>query len=127
MAARPRGSFRIPAFSTSTKVQTVALAFRIRFRSGFAPCPDPDRIPMRCKPLLPIALAFALAACQVKAPAPEYDVIIRHGTVYDGTGNQPVQADIGIRGQRIATVGDLAKAHAAQEVDARGFAVAPGF
>ena len=77
--------------------------------------------------LLPIALALLLAACQTRTAAPEYDIIIRHGTVYDGSGQQPVKADIGVRGQRIATIGDLGKARAAQEVDANGMAVAPGF
>jgi N-acyl-D-amino-acid deacylase len=82
---------------------------------------------MRSMPLLPIALALLLAACQVKPPAPEFDVIVRHGTIYDGSGQQPVKADIGVRGQRITAIGDLAKAHAAREVDAAGMAVAPGF
>jgi len=82
---------------------------------------------MRNMPLLPIALALLLAACQLKPPAPEYDVIVRHGTIYDGSGQQPVTADIGVSGQRIIAVGDLAKAHAVHEVDAAGMAVAPGF
>jgi N-acyl-D-amino-acid deacylase len=82
---------------------------------------------MRSMPLLPIALVLLLAACQVRPPAPEYDLIVRHGTVYDGSGQQPVKADIGVRGQRITAVGDLATAHAPQEVDAAGMAVAPGF
>ena len=82
---------------------------------------------MRSMPLLPIGLALLLAACQVKPPAPEFDVIVRHGTIYDGSGQQPVKADIGVRGQRITAIGDLAKAHAAREVDAAGMAVAPGF
>jgi N-acyl-D-amino-acid deacylase len=97
------------------------------FAQALRPVPNPEREIMRCKPLLPIALALAVAACQVKAPAPEYDVIVRHGTVYDGSGKQPVTADVGVRGQRIAAVGDLAKAHAAHEIDATGMAVAPGF
>jgi N-acyl-D-aspartate/D-glutamate deacylase len=82
---------------------------------------------MRNMPLLPTALALLLAACQLKPPAPEYDVIVRHGTIYDGSGQQPVAADIGVSGQRIIAVGDLAKAHAVHEVDAAGMAVAPGF
>jgi N-acyl-D-amino-acid deacylase len=82
---------------------------------------------MRCMPLLPIALALLLAACQLKPAAPEFDLIVRHGTIYDGSGQQPLKADIGVRGQHITAVGDLAKAHAAHEVDAAGMAVAPGF
>ncbi|WP_018973748.1 N-acyl-D-amino-acid deacylase family protein [Rudaea cellulosilytica] len=76
--------------------------------------------------------AFLLSACQTQTPAPkpqtaDYDLIIRHGTVYDGSGAAPISADVGVRGQRVATVGDLSQAHAKQEVDAKGLAVAPGF
>src|SRR5678816_2883085 len=72
-------------------------------------------------------LLLGITACQVKAPTPEYDLIIRHGTVYDCSGAQPRQADVGVRGQRITAVGDLTKAKGASEVDAHGMAVAPGF
>src|SRR5262245_28017983 len=58
---------------------------------------------------------------------PGYDFIIRGGTVYGGSGKAGVRADIGIRGDIIATVGDLAKATAKTTVDASGLAVAPGF
>src|SRR4029078_4291541 len=53
--------------------------------------------------------------------------IVRNGTVYDGSGQQPVKADVGVRGDRIAAIGDLSRAHAPREVDAKGAAVAPGF
>jgi N-acyl-D-amino-acid deacylase len=56
-----------------------------------------------------------------------YDVIIRRGLVYDGTGAPGKQADVGLRGDRITAVGDLANASAALTVDAAGLAVAPGF
>ena len=56
-----------------------------------------------------------------------YDVIIRGGTVYDGSGAPPVVADVGIRGDRIAALGDLSGAEAAQVLDASGMAVSPGF
>ena len=56
-----------------------------------------------------------------------FDVIIRGGSVYDGTGSPGRRADVGIRGDRIAAVGVLAGAQAAQTVDATGLAVAPGF
>ena len=87
--------------------------------------------------LLPILIvAFVMSACSENAREPavagtgggvSYDAIIRHGSVYDGSGGKPVVADIGIRGERIAAIGDLAHAHAAREIDARGMAVAPGF
>lgn len=56
-----------------------------------------------------------------------FDVIVKGGTVYDGTGSPGRRADIGIRGDRIAAVGDLGRAAAPLVVDAAGMAVAPGF
>ena len=67
-----------------------------------------------------------------KQPSPSaseenFDVIIRNGTVYDGTGAGPRQADIAIRGDRIAGVGDFKSAKANAVIDAKGLAVASGF
>ncbi|MEP7105785.1 MAG: D-aminoacylase [Chloroflexota bacterium] len=56
-----------------------------------------------------------------------FDLLIRTGTVYDGTGGPGRRADVGIRDDRIAEVGDLAQATAARELDATGLAVTPGF
>src|SRR6476659_3193314 len=56
-----------------------------------------------------------------------FDVIIRNGTVYDGSGAEPLQADVAIRGDRIAGVGDFKSAKANTVIDAKGLAVAPGF
>jgi len=62
------------------------------------------------------------------SPAPgDFDVIIRGGTVYDGTGAEPRQADVAIRGDRVAGVGDFKSAKARTVIDANGLAVAPGF
>jgi len=78
-----------------------------------------------------LAVALLVAGCQTQTkPKPQtfdYDLIIRNGSIYDGSGSAPRQTDIGVRGERIAALGDLAKAHAAHEVDAQGLAVAPGF
>lgn len=56
-----------------------------------------------------------------------YDVIIRRGQVYDGTGNPWTRTDIGVKNGKIAAVGPLAGARGIEEIDARGLAVAPGF
>lgn len=77
---------------------------------------------MRLFALLLVA-TLGLAACS----PPDYDVIIRGGTVYDGSGDAPVTADVGIRGDTIALIGDLGEASGAAEIDAEGLAVAPGF
>jgi N-acyl-D-amino-acid deacylase len=60
------------------------------------------------------------------ADAP-FDIIIKGGTLYDGTGGEGHVADVAIRGDRIAGVGDFAKASAKKTIDAHGLAVAPGF
>ena len=57
----------------------------------------------------------------------DFDVILRGGTVYDGSGNPPAIASVGIRGDRIAAVGDLTGDTADRDINVRGFAVAPGF
>ena len=73
-------------------------------------------------------VCLVLAACQVKSQkTSEFDLIIRHGTVYDGSGAAPRQVDVGVRAGRIASVADLSGTRAAAEVDAKGMAVAPGF
>ena len=59
--------------------------------------------------------------------APDYDVILRQGTVYDGTGTAPMVADVAITGDTIAAIGDLSGVSGRVEVDVRGLAVAPGF
>lgn len=59
--------------------------------------------------------------------AATYDVIIRGGTVYDGLGGEPTLADVALRGDTIAKIGDLSAAKAKREIDAAGLAVAPGF
>ena len=61
------------------------------------------------------------------APPATYDIILRHGTIYDGSGKPPVTGDVAINGDRIAAVGDLKSAHGKIELDVKGMAVAPGF
>jgi len=56
-----------------------------------------------------------------------FDSIIRNGMVYDGSGNNPFKADIGINADTIAFIGDLSDANSKNEIDAKGLAVSPGF
>ena len=75
-------------------------------------------------------LLVTLCGCASPAATPQpptFDVVIRGGTVYDGTGAEGRRVDVAIKGDRIAQIGDLAAATAATTVDASGFAVAPGF
>ncbi len=76
--------------------------------------------------VLALLLSSACTAASAQQPA-SFDVVIRGGTVYDGTGAGGRRADVAIRGDRIAAVGDLTGAAAATMVDASGLAVAPGF
>ncbi|MFI5133058.1 MAG: amidohydrolase family protein, partial [Chitinophagales bacterium] len=57
----------------------------------------------------------------------EYDKIIHNGMIYDGNGGEPFKADIGIRDDTIAFIGDLSGVPARESIDAKGMAVAPGF
>ena len=64
------------------------------------------------KPFLSLILIFALTLMTYaqgnRGPAaqPQFDIIIRGGMVYDGTGRAPVRSDVGIKGDRIAAVGN---------------------
>src|SRR5438094_182073 len=60
------------------------------------------------------------------ATGERFDLVIRDGTGYDGTGTPGVRADIGVRGERIVAFGTIA-ARGAPELDAQGLAVTPGF
>jgi N-acyl-D-amino-acid deacylase len=76
-----------------------------------------------------LAIVLAMSA-QEPSPSPtlaDFDVVIRGGTVYDGTGAEPRQVDVAIRGDRIAGMGDFTSAKAKTVVDAKGLVVAPGF
>ena len=72
--------------------------------------------------VIPSALLL-ISACGKE----EFDVVIRGGILYDGSGVEPVVADLAIDGDRIAAVGDLSGHTGRAEIDASGLAVAPGF
>jgi N-acyl-D-amino-acid deacylase len=75
--------------------------------------------------LLLAALALTTAgACR---NAPRYDVVIRRGTILDGSGGAPVRGDVAIMGDSIVAVGPSLPGTGAREIDATGLAVAPGF
>ena len=58
---------------------------------------------------------------------PQYDVLLRNGSVVDGTGRPAFAADVAIAGSRIAGIGSLHEAYAAIDIDVRGLVVSPGF
>ena len=61
------------------------------------------------------------------AQTPAFDIVIRGGTVYDGTGSPGRRVDVGLRGDKIATLAELAGTPGGVTIDATGLAVAPGF
>jgi N-acyl-D-amino-acid deacylase len=85
------------------------------------------RRPFALRPLVAAGLLFVFALTPSVASARKYDVILRGGTVYDGTGSPGVVADVGISEDRIVAIGDLSKDKAKQLLDVSGQAVAPGF
>ena len=56
-----------------------------------------------------------------------FDLVIRGGTVVDGSGDAGYRADVGVVGETIAAIGDLSRAEAGRVIDATGLTVAPGF
>jgi N-acyl-D-amino-acid deacylase len=74
-----------------------------------------------------VSLSVALfLSCKVETK-PSFDLIIRNGQIYDGSGGKPFTGDIGIREDKIEEIGKLSGSTAKKEIDAHGLAVAPGF
>ena len=72
-------------------------------------------------------MAIAQGQSRLSSQPQSFDIIIKGGVVYDGTGRPARKVDVGIKGDRIAAIGNLSRAMAASVVDASGLAVAPGF
>ncbi|WP_075351917.1 N-acyl-D-amino-acid deacylase family protein [Algoriphagus marinus] len=80
---------------------------------------------MRKFALISILLIFFFTNCSQNNP--DFDILILNGTIYDGTGQQPIQADIGIKDDQIIAIGNLSSSTASKSIDAKGLAVSPGF
>jgi N-acyl-D-amino-acid deacylase len=78
-----------------------------------------------------VALCLLPALSAMAAEKPKtYDLILRGGTIYDGSGGKPFVGDVAVNGDRIVAVGavgSLGNARGKTEIDARGLAVSPGF
>jgi N-acyl-D-amino-acid deacylase len=74
-----------------------------------------------------LCLLALLGVARAQPAAPRFEVILRGGTVHDGTGAAARVTDLGFAGDRIVAVGDLRAATAPRELDCRGLIVAPGF
>jgi len=76
-----------------------------------------------------IVFGFGLSliiAC-TQQPQQEFDYILRHGTIYDGSGKPSFVGDVAILSDTIAAIGNLTNAKGRKEIDATGLAIAPGF
>jgi len=67
------------------------------------------------------------ATTSLPAQTPDFDLVITHGHIIDGTGSPWYAGDVGIRDGKIATIGNLAAAPRKRTIDAAGKVVAPGF
>jgi len=77
--------------------------------------------------LVVVSALVTLAALSACTPPVSYDLILRGGTIYDGSGATPYVGDVALNGDTIAALGDLGNAKGGTEIDVAGLAVAPGF
>lgn len=73
------------------------------------------------------SMLLTLSAASQNAKAPEYDLLIKNGTIVDGSGRKAFKADLAVKGDRITRIGNLKEATGARVIDAQGLIVAPGF
>jgi N-acyl-D-amino-acid deacylase len=78
------------------------------------------------RPLFTLLVCLTAASCG-SGKAPRYDLLVRGGTVVDGSGAPAFRADVAVQDDKIARIGDLAGASAARVIDAAGLVVTPGF
>ncbi len=77
--------------------------------------------------LMASAAALALCAPASAKDAPAYDIVIKGGTIVDGSGLPGYPGDVAISDGRIVAVGDVGSTKAGKTIDAKGLVVAPGF
>lgn len=75
-------------------------------------------------PVMAFLLFLTLAGCEEPKT---YDLLIKGGTIYDGSGSPGIIGDLAINGDTIAAVGNIGRAVGLREIDATGLAVSPGF
>jgi len=92
-----------------------------------------SELPLRLTVILGAVVSLTVAGTPAATGSPpsqsaeSFDVVIKGGRIFDGSGNPWFSADVGVRDGKIAAIGDLSDAVAAQVIDATGKAVSPGF
>ena len=80
------------------------------------------------KRIVPLTFAILVCCALAACTSPDsYDVILRNGTIYDGSGETAYLGDVAFSDDMIAAIGDIGEATAPIEIDVEGMAVAPGF
>jgi N-acyl-D-amino-acid deacylase len=82
---------------------------------------------MKAYPWCAVLVALAIQLEPGRTLAADFDLVIANGRVVDGTGSPWFRADVGVRGDRIAAIGDLSASSAGRRIDVNGQTVAPGF
>jgi N-acyl-D-aspartate/D-glutamate deacylase len=73
------------------------------------------------------AILSVLLLVHFTSKDPEFDILILNGMIYDGTGSEPFQGDLGIKADRIISIGDLSNSTTRETIDAKGLVISPGF
>lgn len=87
----------------------------------------PNRFKLKKQLLQLITFASLFFLVQACTPPEHYDIILRNGTIVDGSGQAAYTGDIAIRGSKIVALGVIDKAIGDQEIDVKGLVIAPGF
>ena len=96
-----------------------------RFSKSDPRASNPEKfLPAATGSFLILLITLFATQCQKGTP---YDVILRNGVIYDGSGGPSYRGDVAIKGDRIAAVGHLKRTRARQVIDVHGYAIAPGF
>jgi N-acyl-D-amino-acid deacylase len=77
--------------------------------------------------LLGVLISSSVTHSSSSSSQPDYDLLIKHGRIVDGSGRPAYRADLAVQGDRIVRIGNLRNVRAKREIDARGLIVAPGF
>jgi N-acyl-D-amino-acid deacylase len=74
-----------------------------------------------------IVCLSSMASLTARSAVTAYDLVVRNGMIYDGSGSPPIRGDLAVKEDKITAIGDLKDARGQVEIDASGLAVAPGF